>query len=346
MLAQTNRTAYPLHRATAEILSLTPFQQCIFTISGLHEREAAYASDKYNLLHANMQLQGNCSKQLKARPGRQAWEQAPDFMKLTATRDEAITALRCSPFAQRMEAAHELREQGSKLARDADQGDILQAAIQQYTRALSIFLWFDRGQDNAAEDIALVDNIALLTDEQQAEQAKQICAVLLNNIATCLLRIERTHDAIFAARHLPSFSSHMDAKGAPDETSLLPKVPTLDKALELVPYNARALYRRAVSSHNLGTSEGLEAAVKDLQAAVSYEPGNAQVVCCFPAAAVAFGACWPILSFFGGSGALAGTDLLLCSAFGTHTISPAAAFGAFCRPLLPVLLHPQCIVLG
>mmetsp|Transcript_13923 Transcript_13923/g.37640 ORF Transcript_13923/g.37640 Transcript_13923/m.37640 type:complete len:268 (-) Transcript_13923:324-1127(-) len=135
------------------------------------------------------------------------------------------------------------------------QGDILQAAIQQYTRALSIFLWFDRGQDNAAEDIALVDNIALLTDEQQAEQAKQICAVLLNNIATCLLRIERTHDAIFAA----------------------------SKALELVPYNARALYRRAVSSHNLGTSEGLEAAVKDLQAAVSYEPGNAQVRACLVA---------------------------------------------------------------
>mmetsp|Transcript_13923 Transcript_13923/g.37642 ORF Transcript_13923/g.37642 Transcript_13923/m.37642 type:complete len:111 (-) Transcript_13923:1048-1380(-) len=72
------------------------------------------------------------SKQLKARPGRQAWEQAPDFMKLTATRDEAITALRCSPFAQRMEAAHELREQGSKLARDADQEGINLLVVVRY----------------------------------------------------------------------------------------------------------------------------------------------------------------------------------------------------------------------
>ncbi|KAF5835161.1 hypothetical protein DUNSADRAFT_7836 [Dunaliella salina] len=135
------------------------------------------------------------------------------------------------------------------------QEDHLHTAIQRYTRALSIFLWFDRGQDNAAEDIALLDSITLLTNEQQAEQAKQLCAVLFNNIATCLLRTERTHDAIFAA----------------------------SKALELVPYNARALYRRAVCSHNLGTSAGLEAAVQDLQAALSLEPGNAQVRACLVA---------------------------------------------------------------
>jgi len=32
-----------------------------------------------------------------------------------------------------------------------------------------------------------------------------------------------------------------------------------------------------MGSHKLGTNAGLEQAVKDLQAALSYEPGNAQV---------------------------------------------------------------------
>jgi len=74
-------------------------------------------------------------------------------------------------------------------------------AVQQYARALSIFVWFDRGPDSAAEDIPLVDSTCSLEDQQQAEQVKQLCAVLLNNISTCLLRVQFHDDAIYAARY-------------------------------------------------------------------------------------------------------------------------------------------------
>lgn len=49
------------------------------------------------------------------------------------------------------------------------------------------------------------------------------------------------------------------------------------KALEFDAYNTRALYRRAMGFHKLGTTAGLEDAVKDLQTARSLEPDNIQV---------------------------------------------------------------------
>lgn len=73
-------------------------------------------------------------------------------------------------------------------------------AIHLYTQALSIFLWFERGPDNAAEDIPLTDGTQKLADSQEAELATQLCAALLNNLATCLLRQGLFKDCIYAAR--------------------------------------------------------------------------------------------------------------------------------------------------
>lgn len=73
-------------------------------------------------------------------------------------------------------------------------------AVSLYSRALSIFLWFDRGPGNASEDIPLIDSTRSITDSQQAELATQLCAVLLNNQATCMLRLGRFPDCIYAAR--------------------------------------------------------------------------------------------------------------------------------------------------
>lgn len=80
------------------------------------------------------------------------------------------------------------------------QDDAHYQALALYMRALSTFVWFDRGPDRASEDIPLVNSTTCLDDQEQAEQARQLCAVLLNNSATCLLRLERHADAVYAAR--------------------------------------------------------------------------------------------------------------------------------------------------
>jgi hypothetical protein len=50
------------------------------------------------------------------------------------------------------------------------------------------------------QDIPLVDSTDDLGDSHEAELALQLCAVLLNNLATCLYKLDRTHDGIYAAR--------------------------------------------------------------------------------------------------------------------------------------------------
>lgn len=54
--------------------------------------------------------------QLKERPGRQAWEQSPDFLKYTAFQADAETAAaRAGPLNLRMQHATELKEQGNAI---------------------------------------------------------------------------------------------------------------------------------------------------------------------------------------------------------------------------------------
>ncbi len=49
------------------------------------------------------------------------------------------------------------------------------------------------------------------------------------------------------------------------------------KALHHDPYNVKAMYRQAVAQHQQGTTGGLEAAVRTLQAAQRLEPSNLEV---------------------------------------------------------------------
>lgn len=57
-----------------------------------------------------------------------------------------------------------------------------QNALQLYTRALSVFIWFDRGRDKASEDIPLINSIKHLKDEEHQHEVGDMHAR-----ACCLL---------------------------------------------------------------------------------------------------------------------------------------------------------------
>ncbi|GFH06960.1 TPR_REGION domain-containing protein, partial [Haematococcus lacustris] len=113
--------------------------------------------------------------QLKSRPGRQEWEHSPDWIKYTAYHD----------------------------AEDAN------AALRLYTRALSIFVWFDRGKDRASQDIPYINTLATAAAaaasgctpqlEPEVLQANQTVATLFSNAANCLLKTQASADSVVYA---------------------------------------------------------------------------------------------------------------------------------------------------
>mmetsp|Transcript_12441 Transcript_12441/g.26862 ORF Transcript_12441/g.26862 Transcript_12441/m.26862 type:complete len:340 (-) Transcript_12441:180-1199(-) len=187
--------------------------------------------------------------QLKARPGRREWEEAPDFFKCTAASDDELLALRTLGLDEKIEHAKKWKDVGNKLYEQD-----VPAAVDTYVRAISLFMWFDRGQDKSADDMPLMralpdDDVDVPESNSTAMEARQLVSVLFANIASCMLKLERMDDAVFAC----------------------------NKALEHDNFNVRALYRRAEAYHRRGTSTCLEMCVKDLREAQKLEPGNAQV---------------------------------------------------------------------
>jgi len=182
--------------------------------------------------------------QLKLRPGRQDWERAPDWIKYTSWPETDILALRQGCLGTRLARCEELKEQGNKLYEQD-----MAAAIQVYSEALSLWVWFDRGRDRASEDIPWVNSVDALPEGPDKEHVKEVVVALFNNSASCLIKMNQPESVVYAA----------------------------SKALEYDPYNVKSLYRRAHGHYHSGTSSGLEKAVKDLKEAQALEPGNAQV---------------------------------------------------------------------
>ncbi|PNH10606.1 hypothetical protein TSOC_002650 [Tetrabaena socialis] len=88
---------------------------------------------------------------VRAKPGRQEWEEAPPFMRSTAAAVDSVQDVRQRDFGAQYDTALRLKEEGNELvARDPG------AALERYAQALAVFLWFDRGPDRAAEDVPLV----------------------------------------------------------------------------------------------------------------------------------------------------------------------------------------------
>ncbi|GIL51982.1 hypothetical protein Vafri_7946 [Volvox africanus] len=180
---------------------------------------------------------------IKAKPGRQEWEQAPPFLRCTAAADASVRRLRAGGFSMQYKAAIQLKEEGNELI-NKDPA----AALERYSQALSVFLWFDRGPNRASEDVPLICSAEKLEGAEQ-DQAYHLLAVSFSNAAACLLQMGMAADAAYAC----------------------------SKALKYDPYNVKALYRRAMAHRQAATTAGLEAAVADLAAANQFEPANSQV---------------------------------------------------------------------
>lgn len=186
--------------------------------------------------------------QLKARPGRQTWELAPDFFKQTAFMVDAETAAaREGPLQMRVDLATRLKQEGNQAFNQNPS-----EALKMYVKAIAVFMWFDRGKDRASEDIPLVNTLdgkAVQEAPEELEKAAQLAATCFSNAALCLLRQQQLPEAIYAC----------------------------SKALALDPDCVKARFRRAEAHHQLGTRADLEQSVKDLQEALQLEPGNTQV---------------------------------------------------------------------
>eukprot|EP00198_Chlamydomonas_reinhardtii_P003516 XP_001692852.1 predicted protein [Chlamydomonas reinhardtii] len=180
---------------------------------------------------------------IKQRPGRQEWENAPPFMRCTAAPIDSVLRAREGGFSIQHSTALQLKEEGNDLVNKDPE-----AALERYAQAMSVFLWFDRGPDRAAEDIPLVCAADTLP-EAEREQAHHLLAVNFCNAAACLLSLNMAADAAYACT----------------------------QALRYDPYSVKALYRRALAHRSADTSAGLEAAVADLAAANQLEPANNQV---------------------------------------------------------------------
>ncbi|KAG2422673.1 hypothetical protein HXX76_015838 [Chlamydomonas incerta] len=180
---------------------------------------------------------------VKQRPGRQEWENAPPFMRCTAAPTDSVRRAREGSFSIQHSTALQLKEEGNDLINENPE-----AALERYSQAVSVFLWFDRGPDRAAEDIPLVCAADKLP-EAEREQAHHLLALNFCNAAACLLSLNMTADAAYACT----------------------------QALRYDPYSVKALYRRALAHRSADTTDGLEAAVADLAAANQLEPANNQV---------------------------------------------------------------------
>ncbi|KAG2426871.1 hypothetical protein HYH02_014724 [Chlamydomonas schloesseri] len=192
------------------------------------------------LIRAAAQLKTTLIKQ---RPGRQEWENSPPFMRCTAAPTDTVSRAREGGFSIQNSTALQLKEQGNDLINKDPE-----AALGLYTQAISVFLWFDRGPDRAAEDIPLVCAADKLP-ESEREQAHHVLAVNFCNAAACLLSLNMAADAAYACT----------------------------QALRYDPYSVKALYRRALAHRSADTTAGLEAALADLAAANQLEPANNQV---------------------------------------------------------------------
>ncbi|GLC59888.1 hypothetical protein PLESTB_001549200 [Pleodorina starrii] len=191
-------------------------------------------------LSAAVQLK---SALVKSKPGRQEWEQAPPFMRCTAAAVDSVRRARTSSFSEQYSTALQLKDQGNELI-NKDPA----AALERYSQALSVFLWFDRGPDRSSEDVPLVCPADKLQGAEQ-HQAHHLLAVSFSNAAACLLQLGMAADAEYAC----------------------------STALKYDPYSVKAYYRRAMAHRAVGTTAGLEAAVSDLASANQLEPANNQV---------------------------------------------------------------------
>ena len=218
------------------------------------------------------------SAQLKSRAGRQPWENAPRWFRLIANLPPELTALREKGIEERLDASMRLKEDGNEaLTKLNDPHE----AIEKYVTSIGLFIWFERrGKGGEVlEDVPLVsslndgrrpgidDEVSDQDFEAMRDQATAHIASCFSNIALCLLKLARESEDEEEERE--------GLYGNEAEGALF----ACNKALELDPYNVRALFRRSEARSLLPGAgfDELEASVSDLEAALKLEPGNAQV---------------------------------------------------------------------
>ncbi len=207
--------------------------------------------------------------QLRERPGRQEWERSPDWIKYTSWPSSEVVAAREQGLGERLALCKRLKDAGNEhfkaevhhvegralsqaLSQQAQcpSGGPLRGrcvrpavpprvpramqdpeqALQSYTQALSVFVWFDRGKDRTSEDIPWVNSLLAEADSSERDevrrpagsggrqqrwcparwqvtmvphsptpQANGLVTALFNNAASCLIKLQQPAAALYAS---------------------------------------------------------------------------------------------------------------------------------------------------
>eukprot|EP00798_Chlamydomonas_sp_ICE-L_P025191 gene25191-10830_t len=134
--------------------------------------------------------------QLASRPGRQEWELSPDFLKMTAFTERGVLEDRALPLEDRVKLCAKYKEEGNK-AMETDP----EAALEHYSRALGLLIWFDRGKNKSAEDLPLKNSLLDVPETDPVrEQGSSLVSVCLSNAAAILIKDGSFVHVIFVCR--------------------------------------------------------------------------------------------------------------------------------------------------
>jgi tetratricopeptide (TPR) repeat protein len=177
--------------------------------------------------------------QLKEKPERRQWEEAPSFFKWTCGTYDHVKRARDQPdFSQRLEAAQAFRLAGNECFVEEKYDDaLLKYVVSQrlrfhtvsfvpvliffahshrYSNAIAVFMWFQRRDDKYVDEVKLQDSLSKLSAPQM-HQANEHLASCFLNAASVFLRQKEYRDAVYCCT----------------------------KALDFKPGNAKAHFRRA-----------------------------------------------------------------------------------------------------
>ena len=174
---------------------------------------------------------------------RKEWNAAPNFLKGTLKSDFEIDELRRSPFADRVAFITATKDEGNSLCQEGQYQD----AIDCYTKALSVLIWFEMPEGRRSDYINLVRDYRV--SRAGIDLAEHNVVVLLLNVAHCENKLGHWDASIYACK----------------------------MAIDIDKYNVKALYRRAIAYYNQGTSLSLDSAVEDLLSANAIDPEDKAV---------------------------------------------------------------------
>ena len=178
---------------------------------------------------------------------RKDWLKAPDFLKKTLTNKAEVASVRALPtFNERLVFISQHKDQGNTYCQDGH----FEEALEEYSMALSVLLWFFLPDGKHSEEIPLCLGYEAFESPECASLARESVQVILLNVSHCLNKLGRWSASIYAC------------------TYVLEK---LDR------HCIKALYRRAVAYYGQGTSFSLDQAVEDLLSASSLDPEDKQV---------------------------------------------------------------------